>query len=83
MSVQLLIGRPQEPCRVQQLTKGPQVHVDTCAMSLAVPVDVLPLPLTNWMDHHPILPSSSKWSQERASQPTKIKLVTSYKNESK
>jgi hypothetical protein len=65
---------------VQQLTKGPQLRVDTHAVPLAIPVDVLPPPLTNWMDHRPILPSPSRWSQERASQPTKIELVTSYKN---
>jgi hypothetical protein len=52
-------------------------------MSLAIPVDVLSLMLTNWMDHHPVLPALSRWSQERASQPGKIELVTSYKNEYK
>jgi hypothetical protein len=35
------------------------------------------------MDHHPVLLAPSRWSQERASQPGKNKLVTSYKNESK
>jgi hypothetical protein len=61
---------------VQQLTNGPQLRVDTTAVSLAVPVDVLQLPLTNWMDHRPILLALSRWSQERASQPAKIELVT-------
>jgi hypothetical protein len=46
---------------VQQLTKGPQLHVDTTAMSMTVPVDILPLPLTNWVDHRPILPPPSRW----------------------
>jgi hypothetical protein len=32
---------------VQQPVKGPQLHVDAGAVSLAVPVDVLPLMLTN------------------------------------
>jgi hypothetical protein len=32
---------------VQQPTKGLQLHVDITAVSLAIPVDVLPLPLTN------------------------------------
>jgi hypothetical protein len=68
---------------VQQPTKGPQLRVDTTAVSLAIPVDVLPLPLANWMDRHPILPAPNRWSMERASQPAKIELVTSYKNEYK
>jgi hypothetical protein len=49
---------------VQQLAKGPQLHVDTGAMSLDVPVDILPLMLTNRMDRHPVLPTPSRWSQE-------------------
>jgi hypothetical protein len=68
---------------VQQLAKGPQLHVDAGAVSLAITVDILPLTLANWMDHHPVLLASSKWSQERASQPRKIELITSYKNEYK
>jgi hypothetical protein len=32
---------------VQQLAIGPQLRVDTAAMSLAIPVDVLPLTLAN------------------------------------
>jgi hypothetical protein len=66
---------------LQQLAKGPQLRVDAGAVSLTVPVDVLPLMLTNWMDHCSLLPDSSRWSQERASQPRKIELVTLYKNE--
>jgi hypothetical protein len=57
---------------VQQSAKGLQLRVDAGAVSLTVLVDVLPLMLTNWMDHRPILLSLSRWSQERASQPTKI-----------
>jgi hypothetical protein len=68
---------------VQQLTIGPQLCVDTTMVSLAIPVDVLPLTLANWTDHGPVLPAPSRWSQERASQPRKIELVTSYKNEYK
>jgi hypothetical protein len=68
---------------VQQSAKGPQLHVDAGAVSLTAPVDVLPLMLTNWMDHCPILPSPNRWSQQRASQPGQIELVTSYKNEYK
>jgi hypothetical protein len=63
--------------RVQQPAKSPQLCVDTAAVSLVVPIDVLPLTLVNWMDHHLILPALSRWSQERASQPGKIELVTS------
>jgi hypothetical protein len=63
--------------------KGPQPRVDIGAVSLAVLVDVLPLILTNWMDHRPVLLALSRWSQERASQPRKIELVTLYKNEYK
>jgi hypothetical protein len=81
--MQLLIGRPREPFRVQQPIKGPQLCVDTHAVSLAIPVDVLPLPLANWMDHYPVLSVLRRWSQERVLQPAKIELVTSYKNESK
>jgi hypothetical protein len=33
--------------RVQQLVKGPQLRVDIGAVSLAIPVDVLPLTFTN------------------------------------
>jgi hypothetical protein len=69
--------------RVQQLTKGPQLHVGTTTVSLAIPVYVLPLPLANWMDHCPVLQGPSIWSQERASQSAKNKFVTAYKNESK
>jgi hypothetical protein len=47
---------------VQQSAKGPQLHVDTGAVSLTAPVDVLPLMLTNWMDHYPVLPSPNRWS---------------------
>jgi hypothetical protein len=47
---------------VQQLAKGPQLCVDTTMVSLAVPVEVLPLMLANWMDHHPVLPTLSRWS---------------------
>jgi hypothetical protein len=68
---------------VQQPIIAPQLRVDAAAVSLIVPVDVLPLTLTNWMDHHPVLPAQNRWSQERASQPKKIELVTSYKNEYK
>jgi hypothetical protein len=68
---------------VQQPAKGPQLHVGTGAVSLAIPIDVLPLTLANWMDHHLVLPALSRCSQEKASQPAKIELVTSYKNESK
>jgi hypothetical protein len=68
---------------VQQPSIGPQLCVDTAAVSLTVPIDILPLMLTNWTDHHPVLPALSRWSQERASQPGKIELVTSYKNEYK
>jgi hypothetical protein len=82
-SVQPIIDRPQYPCRVQQLAKGPQLRVDAGKVSLAVPVNVLPLTLTNWMDHCPVLLSLSRWGQERASQPKKIELVTLYKNEYK
>jgi hypothetical protein len=32
---------------VQQLEKGPQLHVDAGAVSLTIPVDVLPLTLLN------------------------------------
>jgi hypothetical protein len=32
---------------IQQLTIGPQLHVDAGAVSLTVPVNVLPLMLTN------------------------------------
>jgi hypothetical protein len=52
---------------VQQLAKGPQLRVDAGAASLTIPVDILPLTLTNWMDHHPLLLALSRWSQERAS----------------
>jgi hypothetical protein len=52
-------------------------------MSLIVSVDIIPLMLTNWMDHCPVLTAPSRWSQERLSQPEKIELVTSYKNEYK
>jgi hypothetical protein len=65
-------------CRLPTVTM--QHRVNTFVVSLAIPVDVLPLTLTNWMDHRPILPTLSRWSQERASQPGKIELVTSYKN---
>jgi hypothetical protein len=68
---------------VQQPAICPQLRVDTVAVSLIVPVDVLPLTLTNWTDHHPVLRAPSRWNQERASQPEKIELVTSYKNEYK
>jgi hypothetical protein len=68
---------------VQQSAKGPQLLVDVGAVSLTAPVDVLPLTLTNWMNHHPILPALSRWSQETALQPEQIELVTSYKNEYK
>jgi hypothetical protein len=68
---------------VQQPAKGPQLHVDAGAVSLTLLVDVLPLTLTNWTDHRPVLLAPSRWSQERASQPGKIELVTSYKNEYK
>jgi hypothetical protein len=64
---------------IEQLAKGSQLRVDTGAVSLAVPVDILPLMLTNWMDHRPLFPALSRWSQERASQPSKIELVTLYK----
>jgi hypothetical protein len=37
-------------------------------MSLTILVDVLPLMLTNWMDHLPVLPAPSRWSLQRASQ---------------
>jgi hypothetical protein len=66
---------------VQQLAQGPQLHVDAGAVSLAILADVLQLMLTNWMDHHPLLLVSSRWSHERASQPRKIELVTLYKIE--
>jgi hypothetical protein len=56
MSVQLLIGRPREPFRGTTTNKGPQLRVDKCAVSLAITVDVLPLPLTNWMDDYLVLP---------------------------
>jgi hypothetical protein len=69
--------------RVQQPAKGPHLHVDAGPVSLTAPVDILPLTLINWMDHRPILPAPSRWSQERVSQPRKIELVTSYKNEYK
>jgi hypothetical protein len=69
--------------RVEQPVKGPQLYVDTAVVPLVVPVDILPLTLANWMNHHPILPALSRWSQERASQPRKIELVTSYKKEYK
>jgi hypothetical protein len=52
-------------------------------VSLAVPVDILPLMLANWIDHCLVLSAPNRWSQERASQPEKIELVTSFKNESK
>jgi hypothetical protein len=52
-------------------------------VSLAILVDVLPLMLANWMDHRLVLSALSRWSQERASQPGKIELVTSYKNKYK
>ena len=64
---------------VQQSAKGPQLRVDTAAVSLTVLVNVLSLTLTNWTDHCPVLLASSRWSQERASQRGKIELVTSYK----
>jgi hypothetical protein len=67
----------------QQSTKGPQLRVDTTTVSLAIPVDVLPLSITKWTNHHPVLLALSRWSLERVSQPTKIELVTSFKNESK
>jgi hypothetical protein len=57
---------------VQQPAKGPQLCVDAGAVSLAAPIDVFPLTLTNCMDHRPILPAPSRWSQERMSQPVKI-----------
>jgi hypothetical protein len=68
---------------VQQPTIGPQLRVDIAVVSLAGPVNVVPLMLTNWMNHHPILPAPSRWSQERASQPRKFEFDTSYKNEYK
>jgi hypothetical protein len=68
---------------VQQPAKGPQLRVDVGAVSLTILVDVVPLTLTNWIDHCPLLPALSRWSQERASQPRKIELVTLYKNEYK
>jgi hypothetical protein len=48
--------------RVHQLSKGPQLRVDTGAVSLAILADILPLPLANWMDHCPVLPVSRRWS---------------------
>jgi hypothetical protein len=57
---------------VQQLTIGPQLCVDTVAVFLTVPVDVLPLTLANWMEQRPVILALSKWSQERVSQPEKI-----------
>jgi hypothetical protein len=56
---------------IQQPAIGPQLRVDTAMVSLTILVDILPLMLTNWMDHHPILPALSRWSQERVSQPRK------------
>jgi hypothetical protein len=55
--------------RIRQSAKGPQLRVEAGVVSLAIPVDILPLLLTNKMDHHPVLPAPSRWSQERASQP--------------
>jgi hypothetical protein len=65
--------------RVHQPVKGPQLRVDAGAVSLTIPVDILPLMLANWTDNRPLLPAPSKWSQEGASQPRKIELVTLYK----
>jgi hypothetical protein len=47
---------------VQQSTKSPQLHVDTVAVSLIISIDVLPLMLTNWMDHRLVLPTPSRWT---------------------
>jgi hypothetical protein len=47
MSAQPLIDRPREHAWVQQPAKGPQLRVGTTAVSLAIPVDVLPQMLTN------------------------------------
>jgi hypothetical protein len=44
---------------VQQLTKGPRICGDARAVALAITVDILPLPLASWMDHHPVLPTHS------------------------
>jgi hypothetical protein len=68
---------------VQQSDIGPQLCIDKDAVVLAVPVNIIPLTLANWIDQHPVLPAPSRWSQERASQPEKIESVTSYKNEYK
>jgi hypothetical protein len=66
---------------IQQSAIDPQLRVDAGVVPFTIPIDGFPLTLTNWMDHHSILPAPSRWSQERASQPRKTKLVTSYKNE--
>jgi hypothetical protein len=68
---------------VQQPTKHPQLCIDITVVSLTVLVDILLLTLIDWTSHRPVLPAPSRWSQERASQPGKIELVTSYKNEYK
>jgi hypothetical protein len=47
--------------RVQQLAKGPQLCVDTIAVSLAILVDALPLSLTNWIYHRHVLPTLNRW----------------------
>jgi hypothetical protein len=57
--------------------KRSQLCGNTGVVSLVVPVDVLPLALANWTDHFLVLLAPSRWSQERASQPGKIELVTS------
>jgi hypothetical protein len=79
----LLSAAHSNHTRVQRPAKGPHLCVDAGAVFLTAPVDVLPLTLTNWMDHHHILPAPGRWSQERASQLGQIELVTSYKNEYK
>jgi hypothetical protein len=65
---------------VEKATKHHQLYVEMRMVSLTIPVDVRPLTLTNWSYNNPLLPIPDLWSQERASQPAKIELVTLYKN---
>jgi hypothetical protein len=44
---------------VKQPILGPQLRVDITVVSLIVPIDILPLMLTNCMDHRPVLLASS------------------------
>jgi hypothetical protein len=48
-------------------------------MPLAIPINILPAMIAHWPDKRPQLPGPSSRNQERMMQPTKFKLVASYK----